>query len=255
MDELTFHCALYRPGTLIDAGAHDGLLTLPLAALPGARVLAFEPLPTAFARLTGAVQAAHAGAISAHIDLRPQALGAGAARMSLAVPVVGGVAQEQWASVAKDYDTIRAADPRVQAIRRTEVEVLALDSLRLSDVTALKIDVEGAEAEVLQGAAATLRRCRPVLSVEIEERHRAGSTRAVPAMLAEWGYRGVFALDGAWRPIEAFDAATMQVASPSPASFTASDPYVFVFYFVPPERMAELPDPRPKLDAVRHLRA
>ena len=37
-----------------------------------------------------------------------------------------------------------------------------------------------------------------------------------------------------------FDAGWMQVASPSPAEFSASDPYVFIFYFVPPERVAEL---------------
>ena len=230
MDELTFHRALYRPGTLIDAGAHDGALTLPLAALPGARVLAFEPWPPAFARLARAV------AGDPTIEARPQALGARAGRLELAVPVVGGVAQEQWASLAKDYDAIAAADPRVEAILRAEVEVLALDSLDLADVTAMKIDVEGAEAELLAGAEATLRRCRPVLSVEIEERHRAGSTRAVPQWLAARGYRGFFALDGVWREIAAFDAATMQVASPSPASFAASEPYVFVFFFIPAER-------------------
>ena len=50
MDELAFHRALFRAGTIVDVGAHDGALTLPLAALPGARVLAFEPLPPAFAQ-------------------------------------------------------------------------------------------------------------------------------------------------------------------------------------------------------------
>ena len=57
MDELAFHRALFRPGTIVDAGAHDGGLSLPLAALPGARVLAFEPLPQAFARLQAAMDA------------------------------------------------------------------------------------------------------------------------------------------------------------------------------------------------------
>lgn len=236
MDELACHRALFRPGTLVDAGAHDGALALPLAAQPGARVLAFEPLPAAFARLERAVRASYGGAVPPHVRLDPRALGAAPARAALAVPVVGGVAQQQWASFAKDYDAIRAADPRVERIERVEVEVLPLDALRLTDVTALKIDVEGAEAEVIAGAAETLARCRPVLTVEIEERHRPGSTRAVPAQLARLGYRGFFALAGAWHPIAAFDTARMQVASPSPASFEASDPYVFVFLFLPEER-------------------
>ena len=55
MDEQDFHRTLHpmqRPGgTLLDIGAHDGEFTRPFAALPGNRVLAFEPLPSAFARL------------------------------------------------------------------------------------------------------------------------------------------------------------------------------------------------------------
>ncbi len=232
MDELAVLRALHRPGTIVDVGAHDGALAVPLARLPGARVVAFEPLPPAFARLEAAVA-------GLPVEARRQALGVGPGRLSLDVPVIDGIVREQWASVAKDYAAIAAADPRVERIERWEVEVVALDSLGLGDVTAMKLDAEGAEEEVLRGAEATLRRCRPVLTVEIEERHRAGSTAAVPALLAGWGYRGFFQLDGAWRGIEAFDAGTMQVASVSPASFEASDPYVFVFLFLPEERLRE----------------
>ena len=57
MDEPKFHRALFRPGTLIDVGAHSGSLTLALADLPWTRILAFEPLPSAFARLRQAVLA------------------------------------------------------------------------------------------------------------------------------------------------------------------------------------------------------
>ncbi len=237
MDELAFHRALFRAGTIVDVGAHDGALTLPLAALAGARVLAFEPLPPAFARLEAAVRAA---GCEGQVTLRREALGTGTGRLSLEVPVVGGVAQEQWASVAKDYAGIAAGDPRVERILRWDVEVMALDSLGLVDVTAMKVDAEGAEEEVLRGAEATLRRCMPVLTVEIEERHRVGSTRDVPRFLAGLGYRGFYALDGAWHAVEGFDAAVMQVASPSPASFEASDPYVFIFGFVPAGREEEL---------------
>jgi FkbM family methyltransferase len=239
VDEHAFHRALFRPGLVLDIGAHDGLLTLKLAALHGARVHAFEPLPAAFARLSAAVAAAPA-AVRARIALHAEALGEAAGTAVLEVPSVGGVAQEQWASMVKDYTAIRAADPRVDAIARHAVPVRRLDDLGLAGVRAIKLDVEGAEAEVIRGGAATIRACRPAMSVEIEERHRPGSTRAVPALLAELGLEGFFALDGAWHGIGAFDAARMQRASPSPASFEASDPYVFVFYFVPPERRGEL---------------
>jgi FkbM family methyltransferase len=240
VDELSFHRTLFRPGTLIDAGAHDGGLTLPFAALPGVRVLAFEPLPQAFARLQSAVRAQHGGTLPPHITLHNSALGERAGDIVLEVPVVGGVAQQQWASVVKDYEAIRAADPRIDAIQRITVPVLALDSLAIGDLTAMKIDVEGAEEEVLRGAQQTLQRCRPILSVEIEERHRPGSLHAVPALLAGLGYRGFYEFWGEWRPIERFDPYIMQRASPSPAEFKASDPYVFCFYFVPTDRVGDL---------------
>ena len=237
MDELAFHRTLFRPGTLVDAGAHDGGLTLPLAALPGARVIAFEPLPQAFARLQAAIRARP----GAHpIEAHRAALGERAGEIVLEVPVVGGIPQEQWASVVKNYDAIRAADPRIDAVHRITVPVQPLDSLALADLTAMKIDVEGAEAEVLRGARETLLRCRPILSVEIEERHRPGSLRAVPEFLSGLGYRGFYEFWGEWRPIERFDPYVMQRASPSPAEFKASDPYVFCFYFVPQDRVGEL---------------
>lgn len=240
MQEIEFHRRLFRPGTLIDAGAHDGGLTLPLAELPGARVMAFEPLPEAFARLQAAFRAHYGGTVPAHVQLLNAALGEADGRIGLEVPSVGGVAQQQWASVVKDYEAIRATDPRIDAVQRIDVKLQALDGFGLTDVTAIKIDVEGAEEEVLRGAEATLLRCQPILSIEIEERHRPGSLQAVPAFLAELGYRGFYEFWGDWRPIEGFDPALMQRGSPSPAAFDVSDPYVFCFYFLPEYRIPEL---------------
>jgi FkbM family methyltransferase len=234
MQEIDFHRALARPGTAVDVGAHDGRLTLPLASLPGIRVLAFEPLPPSFARLRAAVGSA------ANVTLRPEALSDRFGIATLSVPRVGGVEQEEWASIVKDYDAISQDDPRVDGINRWTVPTLPLDSLDLRDVTAMKIDVEGAEQEVLRGAIETLRRCRPVLSIEIEERHRPGSTTAVPTLLRPLGYRGFFEFWGEWRPIETLDIDTMQKGSPSPAAFEVSHPYVFSFYFVADERLPEL---------------
>jgi FkbM family methyltransferase len=229
MDEITFHTRTHRPGTILDVGAHDGLLTLPLARLPGARVLAFEPLPAAHARLA----AACAGL--SNVVLRREALGAAPGMLTLSVPVLDGEPAEQWAILAKDYSAFASV-----TAERHEVQVITIDSLGLHDVAHVKVDAEGFEQEVLEGARATLLRCRPVLSLELEERHRAGATRDVPALLAALGYETRFWLEGAMRPLAAFDAATMQVASPDPAVFGASEPYVFTFYAWPAERAPEV---------------
>jgi len=48
-----------------------------------------------------------------------------------------------------------------------ECAVEPLDSYNLSRCDFLKIDVEGAELDVLIGAESTLRRCRPVVILEV----------------------------------------------------------------------------------------
>lgn len=225
MHELTVHRVLHRPGTLLDVGAHDGAFTLPLARLPRSRVIAFEPLPAAFARLRAAVGGAP------NVELRQEALGDHRGEAVLTLPVVDGVANEQWASIAKDYTGHGA---RVAA-QRHAVPLRRLDEFGLADLTAVKIDAEGAEYEVLRGGRETLLRCRPILSLEIEERHREGATWAVPAYLDALGYEVVFEHAGAWRPMREFHRPGMQRASPDPADFDVSDPYIFVFYALPRE--------------------
>ena len=231
MDEENFHHLLHRPGTLVDIGAHDGLLTIPLARLPGSRVLAFEPLPSAYARLQVALRAAF-GEPPANVECHHLALGDHEGSITLAMPVLDGVAQEQWASTAKDYAAHVSARVTVE---RFTVPMRRLDDFALADVTAIKLDAEGAEYEILRGARETLLRCRPVLTLEVEERHRQGSTYAVPAFLDALGYDVFFELRGAWHPMADLDRATMQRASPDPSVFEASDPYVFVFYALPRE--------------------
>ncbi len=238
MDETRFHRLLHRPGILVDIGAHDGLITLPLAQLAGSHVLAFEPLPSAYARLQAALEARF-GSMPGHVQCYPMALGDQDGEITLAMPVLDGVAQEQWASTAKDYAAHLSA--RV-AVEHFTVPLRRLDAFQLADVTAMKIDAEGAEYEILRGARDTLLRCRPILTLEIEERHRAGSTYAVPAYLDALGYDVFFELQDEWYPVAALDRPTMQRASSDPSVFEASDPYVFVFYALPREASSAMLD-------------
>jgi len=65
------------------------------------------------------------------------------------------------------------------------VKTIMIDGLGLKRLDLLKIDVEGMEAEALQGAAETIARCKPILFVETIKSDKA----AITAALRNEGYR------------------------------------------------------------------
>ena len=80
-------------------------------------------------------------------------------------------------------------------------EMHTLDSFKLRRIDFLKIDCEGYELFVLQGAAQTLLRCKPVIIVEqkpetgMEDRYGVGTTDAVK-FLQSLGAKPVKAIQG-----------------------------------------------------------
>jgi FkbM family methyltransferase len=71
-----------------------------------------------------------------------------------------------------------------------DTKIIKLDSLELPIVDYIKIDCEGFEYRVLQGAEETIKRCRPVVVIE-QKPHDAYSKDygqfAAIALLQEWG--------------------------------------------------------------------
>jgi FkbM family methyltransferase len=71
-----------------------------------------------------------------------------------------------------------------------ETEVYRLDDLELDEVDYIKMDCEGYEYRILQGAEATIKRCRPVVVVE-QKPHDAYSSQygqhAAIELMKSWG--------------------------------------------------------------------
>jgi FkbM family methyltransferase len=80
---------------------------------------------------------------------------------------------------------------------------VTVDQLDLRDVRFVKLDVEGHELPALRGAEATVRRDRPLLLIEVEERIQP--VRPVLDLLAGWGYRPYVMPADRWRPLDGFD--------------------------------------------------
>jgi FkbM family methyltransferase len=67
----------------------------------------------------------------------------------------------------------------------SSVQLKTIDSFNLPRVDLIKIDVEGMEVDVLNGAAETIKRCKPIMTIEIIKTDKA----KVEAFLAENGYQ------------------------------------------------------------------
>lgn len=90
----------------------------------------------------------------------------------------------------------------------TKVPLITIDSLDLEHVTFMKIDVEGHEIAALTGAAATIKRDRPRLFVEVEQRVQPVSQ--VTDLLATWGYEGWVRPGRKWLRLDDFDLVAAQ---------------------------------------------
>lgn len=154
----------------LDIGSNLGITTTVLAGFFD-RVEAFEPNPRLAART--------ARGLRGRAVVHPVALSDKAGMAELRIPVDEGVTLDGWASLDR---------PQVGADacwQRVPVETRTLDSFDFVHLDFVKIDVEGHEIAVLQGASETLARHRPWLVVEAWEDHR----EPVQQMLAALDYR------------------------------------------------------------------
>ncbi len=92
-----------------------------------------------------------------------------------------------------------------------DVEVIRLDDLDLVDVGFIKIDVEGHERAVIDGAVGIIRRDRPVLLLEAEQRHLEEPLGDLFERVLTEGYEGFFLHRGAWQPLASFDVQRHQL--------------------------------------------
>jgi FkbM family methyltransferase len=159
-----------------DVGANIGYLALVAARIvgPSGRVVAFEP------------DAQCAAAIRANAALNGLAAievveAAAADRSGVADLVV--VRDRLWTRLASVGD-------HHQGERRVQVRTVALDDVDGPPPTVVKIDVEGAELDVVAGMARLLREARPLVICEMH-----GRNAEFCAAMAAAGY-GVSNLDG-----------------------------------------------------------
>lgn len=202
-----------------DVGANRGLFSYWLLKL-GARVATFEPNP----QMARVLRHRFAGALrDGRMRVFEGALSDRAGSADLHVPR-GYSPLATIDGSALDHDT---------AVDVVPVNCFRLDDCVSEDVSFIKIDVEGYEQHVLDGARRLLRAFRPTLLIEAEERHRPGAVAGLQASLAPLGYEGFFVLADGVHPLSSFEAARHQrLDALNEAGTVARAPFSYINNFI-----------------------
>lgn len=138
----------------VDAGANIGLISIPMALRlqeRGGRVVAFEPQRLTYYMLAGNAALAGLSNIYCHQIALSSEPG------SIMVPERDPHQHQDFGAVSLDSGEVNEIE-----VRAVPIDLLGLDRLDL-----LKIDVEGMELEVLDGAAQTIAASRPYIWIEV----------------------------------------------------------------------------------------
>ncbi len=179
----------------IDIGANKGVYTHLLARLVPF-VHAFEPNPKMFNVLTRGLPE---NARSYEIALSDQS-GSG----ELLVPKLQGSTSGR----RRAYANLGASLSRQKVQGEhgvVQIETRTLDSYALDNVGFIKIDVEGYEHSVLKGAKETLMHCRPIMLIELEERHTGVAIESLIEQVEAYGYQAYFLRNRQLTPVTQFD--------------------------------------------------
>ena len=208
--------------TALDIGANHGLYSYALAHLCE-QVEAFEPQPWC-CEIISAYNQSTENKIKVHnvgiADLEGS--------LTLHIPLINDKPHTGLAS----FQEVGGAHKSIT------VPVRKIDDYNFENVSFVKIDVEGYESEVIEGARHTIAREKPILLIEIEQRHLMGKPiESVFAQIIELGYEGSFLYQGEQIVLSEFSSAKYQNQllgkSLSPYCDEFSPDYVNNFIFKP----------------------
>jgi FkbM family methyltransferase len=169
----------------IDVGANVGLYSY-FFSNKFDHVEAFEPLSELTFRLKFLS--------NNNIHVNNVALSSSIGQLEFFIPIHNNILQPPLASL----------EPRLGHFEKRVVDVINLDNYEFDDVDLIKIDVEGHEYKVIEGALKTISSCNPVLIIEIEQRHLAIKISEVFEYVEKLEYDGYFLFEGVLKPLKEF---------------------------------------------------
>jgi FkbM family methyltransferase len=170
--ELDIFMQIISPGAIVlDVGANIGAHTVPLAQLVGigGAVVAFEPQPVLHQILCANL------VLNSIPNVITYAMALGNCEGECKIPLFDYSQPLNFGGVAMDL-----------VEEGESVPLGKLDTFKLERVDFIKLDVEGFESKVLEGAAETIERCRPIMYIEND---RAEKSAELIQRLFDMGYR------------------------------------------------------------------
>ena len=163
----------------------------------------------------------------------------GTATLNVPLRDDGQTERHGWSSIEKNF-------PENQnGIVQYEVETTTLDEENLPNISFLKIDVEGAEVEVLKGAINTIKKSRPVVLLEMDELHRPGTLKTNTLFFEKLDYEGYYVEHKTLHSIQEF------IENARTNTGDINDENIFNFIFIPKEKTAVLESIETRLEELK----
>ncbi len=204
--------------TAIDIGAYKGAYTYWMSKAVGVtgRVYAFEPQKHAYNRLLGILNDINI----TNVILEPKGLSSKTGEMRLNIPN-----QNKGGSPGATFEVKSNEEYQV----KYSVQVESLDSyfekLNIDKISFIKCDAEGHELEIFRGGVNILKKYKPILLFECENRHlQEHKIEDVFVFLRQFGYEGQFICRNQLLPMSDFQIDKHQIIN--------QEPYVNNFLFI-----------------------
>ncbi len=204
----------------IDIGANDGVYTYFLSRLSH-HVYTYEPNPDLIDFLNKSTRR--------NVTVYPIALSNKSGEANFNIPITGNLEIDKCGSLTEHSNT----ESSLFDYKTFSVKTNQLDEYKHHNIGFIKIDVEGHEESVIEGAVELLKNQRPNLLIEIEQRHTDKDIFEIFSKILSLGYNGYFFFKGKLRPLNEFSKEIHQqpknLINPSSLGTT----YVCNFIFKP----------------------
>lgn len=176
---------LSKDAVFMDVGANVGAYLFTLEDhLKPENIFAFEPNPQLFKRL---------GRLFPKVNLSSVALSDISTIAEFKIPVING---EKIHTRGTLQTSIKEKNEEKTILQKVEVKPLddlvfdsaQTDKLKFQQLDFIKIDVEGNEMQTLRGAKKTIEKFKPILMVEMEQRHHDDNLWTLISEIADWGF-------------------------------------------------------------------